>query len=223
MSATDIRIMLVDDHAIMRDGLREVLEQSGDCSVVAQAADGVEALAVAERARPDLIIMDVIMPNKDGVEACREIMQRLPDTQVLILTSSTADDAIIEAAAAGAAGYLQKYSGRDDLLTAVREVAEGRSRIPFDIARRAFNAIRRAPPDSKNDTAAKLTIREREIVKLFSRGNSYRQIAEVVGNTPLTVRNAVYRIQDKIGVGSKQEMVVWAVRHGLLDDLEEDA
>ncbi len=223
MSATDIRIMLVDDHAIMRDGLREVLEQSGDCSVVAQAADGVEALAIAERARPDLIIMDVIMPNKDGVEACREIMQRLPDTQVLILTSSTADDAIIEAAAAGAAGYLQKYSGRDDLLTAVREVAEGRSRIPFDIARRAFNAIRRAPPDSKNDKAAKLTIREREIVQLFSRGNSYRQIAEVVGNTPLTVRNAVYRIQDKIGVGSKQEMVVWAVRHGLLDDLEEDA
>ena len=223
MSATEIRVMLVDDHAIMRDGLREVLEQSGDCSVVAQAADGVEALAIAERVRPDLIIMDVIMPNKDGVEACREIMQRLPDTQVLILTSSTADDAIIEAAAAGAAGYLQKYSGRDDLLTAVREVAEGRSRIPFDIARRAFNAIRRAPPDSKNDKAAKLTIREREIVKLFSRGNSYRQIAEVVGNTPLTVRNAVYRIQDKIGVGSKQEMVVWAVRHGLLDDLEEDA
>ena len=223
MAATEIRVMLVDDHAIMRDGLREVLEQSGDCSVVAQAADGVEALAIAERARPDLIIMDVIMPNKDGVEACREIMQRLPDTQVLILTSSTADDAIIEAAAAGAAGYLQKYSGRDDLLTAVREVAEGRSRIPFDIARRAFNAIRRAPPDSKNDKAAKLTIREREIVKLFSRGNSYRQVAEVVGNTPLTVRNAVYRIQDKIGVGSKQEMVVWAVRHGLLDDLEEDA
>ena len=223
MAATQIRVMLVDDHAIMRDGLREVLEQSGDCSVVAQAADGVEALAIAERARPDLIIMDVIMPNKDGVEACREIMQRLPDTQVLILTSSTADDAIIEAAAAGAAGYLQKYSGRDDLLTAVREVAEGRSRIPFDMARRAFNAIRRAPLDSKNDKAAKLTIREREIVKLFSRGNSYRQIAEVVGNTPLTVRNAVYRIQDKIGVGSKQEMVVWAVRHGLLDDLEEDA
>ena len=223
MSATEIRVMLVDDHAIMRDGLREVLEQSGDCSVVAQAADGVEALAIAERVRPDLIIMDVIMPNKDGVEACREIMQRLPDTQVLILTSSTADDAIIEAAAAGAAGYLQKCSGRDDLLTAVREVAEGRSRIPFDIARRAFNAIRRAPPDSKNDKAAKLTIREREIVKLFSRGNSYRQIAEVVGNTPLTVRNAVYRIQDKIGVGSKQEMVVWAVRHGLLDDMEEDA
>lgn len=218
-----IRVMIVDDHAIVRDGLQLVLEQAGDMTVVGQAVDGEEALRVAREVEPDVVVMDLIMPNKDGVEACSEIMQTLPQTQVLVLTASTADDAIMNALAAGATGYLQKYSGRDDLLTAVRDAAAGRSQIPVDMVRRALESVREAPARGDDAPADVLTAREREVLRLFAQGNSYAQVAEVIGNSPITVRNTIYRIEQKLGVTTKQEIVVWAVRHGLLDeDVESD-
>ncbi|MCY3570194.1 MAG: response regulator transcription factor [Chloroflexi bacterium] len=218
-----IRVMIVDDHAIVRDGLQLVLEQAGDMTVVGQAVDGEEALRVAREVEPDVVVMDLIMPNKDGVEACSEIMQTLPQTQVLVLTASTADDAIMNALAAGATGYLQKYSGRDDLLTAVRDAAAGRSQIPVDMVRRALESVREAPARGDDAPADVLTAREREVLRLFAEGNSYAQVAGVIGNSPITVRNTIYRIEQKLGVTTKQEIVVWAVRHGLLDeDVEQD-
>ena len=218
-----IRVMIVDDHAIVRDGLQLVVEQAGDMTVVGQAVDGEEALRVAREVEPDVVVMDLIMPNKDGVEACSEIMQTLPQTQVLVLTASTADDAIMNALAAGATGYLQKYSGRDDLLTAVRDAAAGRSQIPVDMVRRALESVREAPARGDDAPADVLTAREREVLRLFAQGNSYAQVAEVIGNSPITVRNTIYRIEQKLGVTTKQEIVVWAVRHGLLDeDVEQD-
>lgn len=218
-----IRVMIVDDHAIVRDGLQLVLEQAGDMTVVGQAVDGEEALRVAREVQPDVVLMDLIMPNKDGVEACSEIMQTLPETQVLVLTASTADDAIMNALAAGATGYLQKYSGRDDLLAAVRDAAAGRSQIPVDMVRRALESVREAPDRGGDAPADVLTAREREVLRLFAQGNSYAQVAGVIGNSPITVRNTIYRIEQKLGVTTKQEIVVWAVRHGLLDeDVESD-
>ena len=218
-----IRVMIVDDHAIVRDGLQLVLEQAGDMTVVGQAVDGEEALRVAREVEPDVVVMDLIMPNKDGGEACSEIMQTLPQTQVLVLTASTADDAIMNALAAGATGYLQKYSGRDDLLTAVRDAAAGRSQIPVDMVRRALESVREAPARGDDAPADVLTAREREVLRLFAEGNSYAQVAGVIGNSPITVRNTIYRIEQKLGVTTKQEIVVWAVRHGLLDeDVEQD-
>ena len=143
MSSTNgIRVMLVDDHPIMRRGLREVLEDSGAFDVVAQAADGEEAVRTAEESRPDVIVMDVLMPKKDGVEACRDILDLLPDTKVLMLTASTEDDAVIEAIAAGATGFVQKYSGSDELVDTLRQVAEGRLMIPDDAVRRVFRLLR---------------------------------------------------------------------------------
>ena len=110
MSLTkQIRVMLADDHPIMRDGLRDALQDEGDFEVVGSAGDGVEAVTMAQGLEPEVIVMDVIMPNKDGVDACREIMELLPDTRVLMLTASTTEDAVIEAIAAGATGYLQKH------------------------------------------------------------------------------------------------------------------
>ena len=138
------RVMLVDDHEIMRDGLWEVLERSGDFEVVGQAGDGAAAVRVAQQLRPDVIIMDVIMPLKNGIDACREIMEMLPDTRVLILTASSGEDAFMESVAAGATGYLQKYSGKEKLLCTVRDVAEGEYRIPGDVIRRVFAGIRHA-------------------------------------------------------------------------------
>ena len=125
-----IRVMLADDHPIMRDGLRDALEGEGDFEVVGSAKDGVEAVTMAQSVAPEVVVMDVMMPHKDGVDACREIMELLPDTRVLMLTASTTEDAVVEAVAAGATGYLQKDSGPEELAEAIREVAQSRLRIP---------------------------------------------------------------------------------------------
>ena len=215
-----VRVMVVDDHEIMRDGLREILERSGNFEVVGQAGDGVSAINIALKLKPDVIVMDVMMPLKNGIDACREITEMLPDTKVLILTASAEEDAAMEAVAAGATGFLQKYSGKEKLLDTVREVAEGEYRIPSNVLRSVFAGIRGAAERKTTDSPKLLTQRNREILTLFAQGLSYAEIAEARNIQPLTVRNAIYNIQDKIGIGTKQELVVWAVRNGLLDDYQ---
>ena len=210
-----IRVLLVDDHSIMREGLQSMLAGSEELEVVGQARDGEEAVRAAAELSPDVVVMDVMMPNKDGVEACREIMDAAPDIRVVMLTASTEEDAVIEAVAAGATGYLQKVSGMDRLLDTIREVAAGELRLPADVVRRVFEGIRRgAEPE---DETGPLTQREREILALFCRGLSYARIAELREVRPVTIRNAIYAIQSKLEVRSKQEIVVWAVQNGLLD------
>jgi DNA-binding NarL/FixJ family response regulator len=217
METRPIRVLLVDDHAVIRDGLRLMLELSGEFQVVGEARDGEEAVRAAAELHPDIVVMDVLMPNKDGVEACREIMEFAPDTRVVMLTASTEDDAVIEAVAAGATGYLQKVSGMDRLLDTVREVAAGELRVPAEVVTRVFAGIRRGAPQEELGPGD-LTRREQEILALFCRGMSYARIAEDREVKPVTIRNAIYAIQGKLEMGSKQEMVVWAVRNGLLDD-----
>ncbi len=212
-----IRVMVVDDHSIMRVGLKQVLEHSGEFEVVGDAADGVEAVRAASELSPDVVVMDVMMPNKDVVEACREIMEFAPDTRVVMLTASTEEDAVLEAVAAGATGYLQKVSGMDRLLDTVREVAAGELRVPAQVVTRVFAGIRRGAQQEELGPGG-LTQREREILALFCRGMSYARIAEAREVKPVTIRNAIYAIQGKLGFRSKPEMVVWAVRNGLLDD-----
>ena len=212
-----IRVMLVDDHAIVREGLKEILEGAGGFDVVGEAVDGLQAVEVARAVEPDIVVMDLIMPNKDGVEASRDILEAVPQTHILVLTASTADDAIISALAAGASGYLQKFSGREDLLAALRDTVEGRSRVSVDMVRRALGAAHEAPARGRAG-GRPLTARERDILIHFARGNSYAQVAVIVGGSPITVRNTIYRIEQKLGVTTKQEIVVWAVRNGLLDE-----
>ena len=217
MSANErIRVIIVDDHSIVRVGLKQVLEQSGEFEVVGEAADGEEAVRVAADVSPDVVVMDVIMPKKDGVEACREIMESAPETHVVMLTASTEVDAIVEAVAAGATGYLQKETDRERLLSTVRDAVSGELRVPVEIVRRAFEEIRGG--GRAGDAAARLTQREREILVSVSQGMSYARIAEARGVKPVTVRNAIYGIQQKLGVGSMQELVLWSVRNGLLGD-----
>ncbi|MYA51416.1 MAG: response regulator transcription factor [Chloroflexi bacterium] len=216
--AAQTRVMLVDDHAMMRDGLREALYRFGGFEVVGEVGDGEAAVRAAQELQPDVIIMDVMMPLKNGIDACREVTETLPDTRVLILTAATEENAVIEAAAAGATGYLQKYSGMEELLRAVRDVADGEHRIPASAIRRVFSEIRAWAQHEKTSDLRRLTEREREILTLFAQGLSYAKIAEVRGNQPVTVRNAIYGIQDKLGIETKQELVVWAVRKGLLDE-----
>ena len=210
-------VMLVDDHQVMRDLLRDALEHTGEFQVVAQAADGEEAVRAVREAAPDVIVMDVIMPVMDGIDACRAITELLPDTRVLMLTASNEKDAIVRSIAAGATGYLQKYSGKEQLLTTLREVARGEFRIPGDAARRLSRAVRSPSSDDAAERLAGLTNREREILKLFAGGLSYQEIGEIRNNSALTVRNAVSGVQKKLGFKTRQQMVVWAVRAGLVD------
>ena len=212
-----VKVMLVDDHEIVREGLREVLEGAGNFEVVGQAADGQMAVEMASELQPDVVVMDLIMPVKNGIDACREIMDELPATRVLVLTMSTEQDAVVDSLAAGATGYLQKVCGRQEFLSAVRDVAAGEYRIPSDAMRRVLAGIRTAPRPSGGSTVESITVRERELLALFARGRSYAEIGEARGIQPITARNAVYNIQRKLGFSNKQELVFWAVQNGLVD------
>ncbi|MDE0197521.1 MAG: response regulator transcription factor [Caldilineaceae bacterium] len=220
-SESKIRVMIVDDHAIVREGIAEVLEQSGEFEVVGQASDGEQAVEKAQELKPDVIIMDIVMPFKDGIEACRDITAVLPDTRVLMLTASNRHSAIVQAVNAGATGYLQKFSGKEMLMSTLREVAGGDFRLQGEAARKLVAGMSDSAVPIPPNEPERLTARERDLLRMFARGMSYAQIAEARGNkNPMTVRNAVYAIRRKLGVGSRQEMGVWAARSGLLDDDE---
>ena len=173
VSTGRIRVMVVDDHPIMRKGIGDVLEASGRFDVVGQAGDGEEAVATAGELTPDVIVMDVIMPRKDGIDACREIMEVLPDTKVMMLTAATEEDAVIEAVAAGATGYLQKYSPPEELVETVVAVAEGRLRIPDRAVRKVFAMVRGKRKLFYSQPLERLTELERDTLASFAKGESY--------------------------------------------------
>ena len=168
MESCPVRVLLVDDHSVMRDGLRLMLGvgkirgsrtgpgRRGGCAGLSDLFPGV-------------VVMDVMMPNQDGVEVCREIMEFAPATRVVMLTASTEEDAVIEAVAAGAAGYLQKVSGMERLLATLRDVAAGERRVPADVVRRVFAGIRRGAEREEEPGPGELTPRDREILALFCR------------------------------------------------------
>ncbi len=216
-SDTKIKVMVADDHEVVREGLNEILEKSGRFEIVGQAGDGAEAVRLAEELRPDIVVMDILMPGMSGIEACRQIVQNLPDTRVLMLTASNAHDAVRESVSAGAYGYLQKFSTRERFLSTVLEVSKGEFRVQGEAARRLIAGIDGAAAGPRSSDSDSLSMRERDILRMFAQGMSYADIGEARGNTPLTVRNYIYAIQRKIGVKTRQEMGVWAAQNGLLD------
>ncbi len=218
-----IKVLVVDDHSIVRDGLQYVLEQSGEFEVVGQAGDGEEAVRVASEVSPDLVVMDVMMPRKDGVEACRDIIESAPETRVVMLTVANEETAVLEALAAGATGYLQKETGREQLLSTLRGVFRGELRLPAELVRGVVAAVRCVSEAGDVVKAAGLTTREREILVAFAGGMTYTRIAEERGIRPVTVRNAIYGIQQKVGVTSMQGLVLWTARNGLLDDYDPES
>ena len=181
MASTPTRVLLVDDHPVMRDGLQQLLERTGEFEVVGHAGDGEEAERVAKEVVPDLIIMDVLMPGRDGIDACREIIDALADVRVLMLTASTEKDAVIEAVAAGADGYLQKFTGTEQLLAMVRDVAKGEYRMPRDVMRRVFRRLRHLPEDIDSPTAEGADIEGEGDTRTVRAGNVVRRHRRVQG------------------------------------------
>ncbi|MDE2892194.1 MAG: response regulator transcription factor [Chloroflexota bacterium] len=214
-----ITVLIVDDHPLMRKGLRDVLEGSGRFVVVGEAEDGEEALRAAAELKPEVVVMDVIMPRMDGIDACRELMALLPDTRVVMLTAAAQEDAVVDSIAAGASGFLEKYAPPEEFVTAVLDVAAGRLRVPDEAVKRVFAMLRGQRPLESAGPLERLTAIERETLTLFASGTPYGEIARVRGVSVVTVRNTLYRIQDKLGIETKPELVIWAVRNGLVDDI----
>ena len=182
-----LRVLVVDDHPLVQESLCRVLENTGEFEVVGQASNGEEAITLAEELRPDVAVMDLIMPGMDGVAACREIVEMLPDTRVLMLTASTDDSPVIAAVAAGATGFVIKDTSLPDLLEAVKDVAKGRLRVPISVLRRACAVADGQFDPARETNSNSLTQREREILTLFAAGSSYADIAKTLGNSPSTV------------------------------------
>ena len=216
-TGSQIRVMIADGHPVVRDGVRQALERAGDLEVVGEAGDGEAAVELAANTQPDIVIIEASMPVKDGIDACREIKEMLPDTQVLVLTALSDEDSVLRAVAAGATGYLQKSTTGEKLVATLRDVVDGELRVPAKaLVSMAANA-RSKPRQTDAELVAGLTAREKEVLALFARGMNYAEIAEVIGYRPLSVRNVIYGIQNKLKVRSKQELAVQAVRGGLLD------
>jgi len=213
-----LRILLADDHTVVRQGLRKVLEERADWRVVAEAGDGREAVRQAEQHKPDVAILDVAMPLLNGIEATRQIVKRVPNVRVLVLSMHADEAYVIQILHAGAAGYLLKDSADVDLLQAVSAVAEGKSFFSPAIARLMLDDYvkQRSGEPGVIDRYASLSDREREVFQLIAEGKANKDIAAILFISPSTVETHRARIMEKLDVHSAAEIVLYAVRRGVI-------
>jgi NarL family two-component system response regulator LiaR len=204
-----IRVLIADDHAVLREGLRSFLELQDGIEIVGDAADGAEAVALAEKLRPAVVLMDLVMPKLDGVEAMRELNQRVPGTRVIILTSYIDDDRLLPAIRAGAAGYLLKNAEPQDLARAIRTAAAGEALIDPSVAARL---VERLAQDEGRDDYESLTAREREVLELIGRGFANKRIAVELGIAEKTVKTHVSNLLGKLGVADRTQAALYASR-----------
>ncbi len=213
MTAKQIRILIVDDHEIVRKGIRALLSTERDVQVVGEACDGAEAVAQAKTLSPDVILMDLVMPKMDGIEATRQITAQQPKVHVLVLTSFAADDKVFPAIQAGALGYLLKDSSPDDLIHAIHQVYQGEPSLEPTIARKVLHELSHPPKNPL--TPEPLTAREVDVLRLVAQGRSNREIAEELVITEMTVRTHVSNILSKLHLASRTQAALYALKEGL--------
>jgi NarL family two-component system response regulator LiaR len=211
--ADAIRILVVDDHAVVREGLRAFLELQEEFEVVGEAGDGAEAVELAERLRPDVVLMDLVMPGLDGVGAMQRLRERLPSSRVIVLTSFAEDDRLLPAIQAGAAGYLFKNAQPSELARAVRAAHAGEALLDPAVAARLVDAIAQAPDTEPSE---QLTPREREVLELIGRGLSNKLIARELEIAEKTVKAHVGHLLAKLGVTDRTQAALYAVRAGIV-------
>lgn len=206
-----IRVLVVDDHAILREGIRSLLERADDITVVGEAANGVQALAQVDALRPDIVLMDLAMPEMDGLEATRRLRQRHPQVKVLILTQHDNQEYIAPALQAGAAGYVLKRSGGREVITAIRQVHEQGAFLAPGVAAEMLRDYAEAGGETP-----RLTEREREVLRLVVEGKSNKEIAQQLVISPKTASVHRTNIMEKLGVRNSAELVRYVMEHRLL-------
>lgn len=226
--STPFRIVIADDHGLVRQGFRSMLAREEGVEVVGEAEDGREAVEICSRLRPDLVLMDVRMPELDGLAATREIKQRYPETSVLMVTMQENPDYLLEAVKAGAAGYVLKGSRNSQIMSAIRRVSEGESPLNQELAmyvirHLAGGTAQEARPSSDSQSHKRpdllphsLTKREVEVLRLLAQGQTNREIAQSFVLSTLTVKTHVQRIISKLGVSDRTQAAVRAAELGLL-------
>lgn len=210
-----IHILITDDHAIVRKGLRTLVESEPGMEVVGEAADGVEAVLKARSLNPDVILMDMMMPRMDGLEAINEIMRENPEARILVITSFAEDDKIFPAIKAGALGYLLKDSTPEQLIQAIYAVYKGESSLHPSIALKVIRELNR--PSELPPTEEPLTTREVEVLKLVARGLTNQEIAEILVISERTVGNHIGNILNKLHLANRTQAALYALREGLVD------
>ena len=211
------RLMIVDDHEVVRMGLRAALEVEPDFAVVAEAANGREAIEKAKAHQPDIVLMDVRMEGMGGIEACREIRSELPETKVLMLTSFAEEETVVAALLAGAAGYVLKNVARARLLEALRSVARGETLLDSKVTRGVVDKLIGAHAQAC-DEDDELTAREREVLVLVAQGATNKEIAAKLVVSDNTARNHVSHILAKLGFSRRSEAAAYAVKKGLVPE-----
>jgi DNA-binding NarL/FixJ family response regulator len=217
MPEAPIRVFLADDHPVVRQGLRTFLDSRDGIEVVGEAGDGKTAVAAVERQKPDVVLMDLVMPGLGGLAAIELIRERAPETRVVVLTSFASDDQVIPAVQAGAAGYLLKDVEPAGLEAAIRIVHGGEALLDPQIAGRVMEEVAR--PSLGGDISL-LTPREREVLRLLARGLSNRELADTLVVSEKTVKTHVSNILMKLGVHDRTQAALLAVREGLVDASE---
>jgi len=209
-----IRILIVDDHEVVREGLKAFIAPRPALEVVGEAENGRDAISCVERVHPDVILMDLVMPVMDGIEATRTIKQQIPDARILILTSFAEDERVVAAIKAGALGYLLKDSSPQELEDAIQDVYRGESSLPPRIARTVIRELNKPVGELKANTE-ELTEREVEILKLVAQGLSNQEIANRMSLSAWTVRSHISNILSKLHLENRTQAALYALRTGL--------
>ena len=222
MSSKPIRVLIADDHVLVRKGTAALLETEESIEVVGEASDGQEAVEKVGRLRPDVVLMDLVMPRMDGIEATRRITESQPGVRILVLTSFASDDKIFPALKAGALGYLLKDTEPEELVRAIRDVHHGRSTLNPSIARKVLEQLSHL--SGRPPTSETLTEREVEILGLIAKGMSNREMADKLVISVATVRAHVSNILGKLQLASRTQAALYALREGLasLDEENDD-
>jgi two-component system response regulator DevR len=212
---TPIRILIADDHEVVRIGLSSLLDRQDGFRVVGQAASGHEAVRMARTLHPDVVVLDIRMPDGSGTDACRQITAEAPDTPVVMLTSYADEEALFEAIAAGASGYVLKRIGSQELVDAVRTVAGGQSMLDPAVTAAVLERVRTAAHAEESGAFADLTEQERRVLAHLAEGESNRQIAEAMDLAEKTVRNYVSNVLAKLALASRAQAASYAIRNRL--------
>jgi len=208
-----IRVLIADDHSVVRQGLRMFLALDPDIDIVGEACDGVQALELAHELRPDVVLMDLLMPEMDGIQATARVRAELPETEVIALTSVLEDSSVVNAIRAGAIGYLLKDTEADVLVRAIKAAAEGQVQLSPQAAARLMREVR--APNSPEE----LTEREVDVLRLLAQGKSNKEIALLLTIGEKTVKTHVSNILSKLNVSSRTQAALYAVRIGLVESL----